>query len=141
MDEFYAQSASRHLHDAGLLLGQRRWDNAVYLAGYVVECAFKQLVQAYLGSPAAKAYCHDLGALQCDAMNLLRTLFPQLERSLPASRTTGTVLDTDHPARRYARSDRWTETEANDAVQRAGEILAEVIPPLVLDGLLNAGDV
>ncbi len=141
MAEFFAQSAARHLHDAQLLIASGRWDNAVYLAGYVVECSFKELVKAHLGEDAAKAYCHDLGALQGEAMALLRAMFPQLEPKLPATRTAGTVLETDHPVRRYSKTGRWNETEAKDAVRRAGEIHAEVIPPLVLDGLLSAGDV
>lgn len=141
MAEFFAQSAGRHLFDAQLLLANSRWDNAVYLAGYVVECSFKELVKAYLGEDAAKAYCHDLADLQGEAMTLLRTFFPRLEHKLPASRTAGTVLETDHPVRRYSKNDRWSETEATDAVRRAAQIHAEVIPPLVLDGLLSAGDI
>jgi HEPN domain-containing protein len=137
MAELFAQSAARHLRDAQLLIANKRWDNAIYLAGYVVECSFKELVKAHLGNAAAKAYCHDLGALQGDAMDMLRALFPFLERGIPISRTAGTVLETDHPERRYSQNGRWTESEAIEAVQRAGEIHAEVIPPLVLDGLLN----
>jgi HEPN domain-containing protein len=141
MTEFFAQSAARHLHDAQFLLADNRWDNAVYLAGYVVECSFKELVQVHLGSTAAKVYCHDLGALQGEAMRLLRILFPLLEFALPATRTDGTVLDVDHPVRRYSRNNRWTATEARDAVKRAGEIQMEVVSSLVLDGLLSSKDI
>jgi hypothetical protein len=35
--ESFPQAASRHLQDAKILLDKQRWDNAVYLAGYVVE--------------------------------------------------------------------------------------------------------
>jgi HEPN domain-containing protein len=141
MAEFFAQSAARHLLDAQFLISANRWDNAVYLAGYVVECSFKELVQTYLGSVAARAYCHDLGDLQGDAMGLLRTLFPFLEHKLPARRTAGTVLETDHPERRYSANGRWTESEAREAVRTASEIYAEVIPSLVLDGLLRAEEI
>jgi len=43
MQESFSNSAGRHLQDAQLLLAEQRWDNAVYLAGYVVECSFKVL--------------------------------------------------------------------------------------------------
>lgn len=45
MEESFIQAAGRHLHDAKILLVQNRWDNAVYLAGYVVECTFKVVVE------------------------------------------------------------------------------------------------
>ena len=40
MQESFSQAAGRHLQDAKILCEQERWDNAVYLAGYVVECPF-----------------------------------------------------------------------------------------------------
>ena len=44
------------------MLDKQRWDNAVYLAGYVVECGFKVLVEVYIpeGKTAVKKYGHDL---------------------------------------------------------------------------------
>lgn len=44
MQESFSSSAGRHLQDAKALLEYQRWDNAVYLAGYVVECSFKVLI-------------------------------------------------------------------------------------------------
>ena len=44
MQESFSSSAGRHLQDAQILLREKRWYNAVYLAGYVVECSFKVLV-------------------------------------------------------------------------------------------------
>jgi len=38
----FSNSAGRHLQDAQILLGEQRWDNAVYLAGYVVEECFQE---------------------------------------------------------------------------------------------------
>ena len=68
MPDLFGQAAARHLHDSSILLGAGRWDNAVYLAGYVVECSFKLLIQAHLGAAAARAYAHDLGAMQGDVI-------------------------------------------------------------------------
>jgi hypothetical protein len=36
VQESFSQAAGRHLQDAKILCEQERWDNAVYLAGYVV---------------------------------------------------------------------------------------------------------
>lgn len=77
MQESFSNSAGRHLHDAQLLLGEQRWDNAVYLAGYVVECSFKVLVEQHFkhDRDAVKKYGHDLTELEGRAMERLRVLY------------------------------------------------------------------
>lgn len=70
-DDNFQQAAARHLQDAQYLLTQHRWDNAVYLAGYVVECSFKVLVEVYVKN-SAKQYGHNLAELQGKAMERLR---------------------------------------------------------------------
>lgn len=94
LSESFPQAAARHLHDAKILLDKQRWDNAVYLAGYVVECGFKVLVEVYIpeGKTAVKKYGHDLIELQGKAMDRLLLIYPVLMQ-LPASRTMATVLD------------------------------------------------
>ncbi|MEG3847902.1 hypothetical protein QT971_10605 [Microcoleus sp. herbarium19] len=93
MQESFSNSAGRHLQDAQLLLGKQRWDNAVYLAGYVVECSFKVLVEHHFKNDrsAVRKYGHDLSELEGRAMERLRVLYPILDRQLPASRIAGTV--------------------------------------------------
>lgn len=139
LSESFPQAAARHLHDAKILLDKQRWDNAVYLAGYVVECGFKVLVEVYIpeGKTAVKKYGHDLTELQGKAMDRLLLIYPVLMQ-LPASRTMGTVLDQYHPERRYYKSGIWNQTEAKEAVNRAEEIYQEIIPKLVLDGRLSS---
>jgi HEPN domain-containing protein len=143
MQESFSNSAGRHLQDAKILLGEQRWDNAVYLAGYVVECSFKVLVEQYFkhNQGAVKKYGHDLTELEGRAMERLRVLYPILDRQLPASRIVGTILAQDHPERRYAKSPLWTETEAQSAVERAEEIYREIISKLVLDGSISSKDI
>ncbi len=41
----YPEAARKHLQDAVALLSAGRPDGAAYLAGYVVECALKTLLQ------------------------------------------------------------------------------------------------
>jgi len=143
-------SAGRHLQDAQILLTEHRWDNAVYLSGYVVECSFKVLIEQYFNQPSrdrsaakkeAKKFVHDLAKLEGKAMERLRTMYPILDRQLPSSRIDGTVLANDHPERRYAASNLWTEEQATISVERAGEIYKSIIPKLVLDGLILSQDI
>jgi HEPN domain-containing protein len=143
MEESFTNSASRHLQDARTLLKLGRWDNAVYLAGYVVECAFKVLVQQYFDTDrsAAKKYGHDLTALDGIAMERLRVIYPILDRQLPATKLDETVLAKYHPERRYARSGLWGEDEARLAIDRATEIYRDVIIKLVLNGIIDIKDI
>jgi hypothetical protein len=45
----YPDAAGKHLADAEALVAARRYDGAGYLAGYVVECALKSLLQVETG--------------------------------------------------------------------------------------------
>lgn len=143
MQDSFSSSAGRHLQDAQILLKEQRWDNAVYLAGYVVECSFKVLVEQYFkhDQKAATKYNHDLSELEGRLMERLRVIYPVLDKQLPASRIAGTVLAENHPIRRYFKSGHWTEAEVQSAVQRAEEIYREIISKLVLDGLISSKDI
>jgi len=143
VQESFVQAAGRHLQDAKILLRQERWDNAVYLSGYVVECSFKILVEFYFHNDqkAVKKYGHDLTELKGKAMERLRSLYPQLESHIPSVQIEETVLAQNHPERRYAKSKLWTEQEAILAVQRAEDIYQKVIPNLVLDGLISVKNI
>ena len=138
MAESFIQAAGRHLHDAEILLVQHRWDNAVYLAGYLIECTFKVLVEEYINNEACKKFGHDLRELQGKGIERLRIIYPILDAQLPISRTNGTVLTDYHPQRRYFRSGLWNENEAKEAVERAAEIYNEIIPRLILDGKISS---
>ena len=142
MKESFSSSAGRHLQDAQALLEDRRLDNAVYLAGYVVECSFKVLIDLYFehDQGAVKKYGHDLIELDGRAIERLRVIYPILDRQLPTSRIDGTILAKHHPDRRYAKSGMWNEPESILAVKRATEIYCEIIIQLVLDGLIDTQD-
>jgi HEPN domain-containing protein len=143
MGESFIQAAGRHLYDANLLLDEKRWDNAVYLAGYVVECTFKVLVEQYFQADraAVKKYGHDLVELEGKAVERLRVMYPALDRQLPSSRINSTVLAQDHPDRRYAESGLWSEAQAKEAVNRAAEIYRDLIIKMVLDGIIPSKEI
>ncbi|NEP89265.1 MAG: HEPN domain-containing protein [Okeania sp. SIO2C2] len=138
MEESFIQAAGRHLHDAEILLVQNRWDNAIYLAGYVVECTFKVIVEQCINNRTCQKFGHDLTELQDKSIERLRTIYPILDCKLPISRTNGTILVNYHPQRRYFNSGLWNEKEAKEAVQRAAEIYNEIIPRLILDGKISS---
>ncbi|MCL2934975.1 MAG: HEPN domain-containing protein [Trichodesmium sp. MAG_R03] len=137
MKESFIQAAGRHLYDAEILLAQHRWDNAVYVAGYVVECTFKSIVEQYINNEACEKFGHNLRELQGKGIERLRIIYPILDAHLLISRTNGTVLAEDHPERRYFESGLWDELEATEAVKRAAEIYNQIIPRLILDGRIS----
>lgn len=143
MEENFTQAAGRHLYDSKILLERKRWDNAVYLAGYVVECTFKVLVENYfqIDRAAVKKYGHDLVELEGKAMERLRVMYPVLDNQLPSSRINQTVLAQDHPDRRYYQSDLWSESQATEAVNRAAEIYRDIIIKMVLDGIIPSKEI
>jgi len=63
----FAQAAGRHLADSETLAAGSRLDNAVYLAGYVVECSLKAVISHHSSVRDARQYGHDLAALQGQA--------------------------------------------------------------------------
>ena len=57
----YPAAALKHLQDADVLIKGRRFDGAAYLAGYVVECVLKTLIQVETGRAD---HSHDLNVLR-----------------------------------------------------------------------------
>jgi HEPN domain-containing protein len=139
-DDRFAQAAGRHLVDAKVLAAENRFDNAVYLAGYVVECSLKTVISYHLGEAEARRWRHDLTGLQGPALQQLTVLVPHAQVRMPSSGTQGTVLESGHPERRYWASCQWTQEETTVALGRAFEIYRDTVVAMVLDGVLTAGE-
>jgi len=77
--EDYPDAARKHYTDARALMSRRRFDGAAYLAGYVVECLLKTLIQVDRATNApVLEFRHDLNKLSGEALRLA---------ALPSSRT------------------------------------------------------
>jgi len=63
--EDFPEAAEKHLLDSQLLLEKDRFDGAAYLAGYVVECSLKTIIQKENRSVPR---IHDLSKLRADAL-------------------------------------------------------------------------
>ncbi|WP_437951529.1 hypothetical protein WME98_12405 [Sorangium sp. So ce296] len=123
-----------------MLFERQRWDGAVYLSGYVAECSLKLLVERWL-LVVGSEFSHRLGKLEAAAsgargFELLVALSPAM-RPLRLWRTiAGTVLDQDHPDRRYF-TDGWTAHEAESALELASEVYQRTVAEDVLDGRIS----
>ena len=90
----YPEAAGKHMQDSRLLLAGGRHDGAAYLAGYVVECALKTLIQLEAGQVR---YSHDLSGLDLE-LDKLAAQASSLAGKLYLS-AQATVASVDYPQR------------------------------------------
>ena len=136
----FAAAARRHLIDAAVLLHQERWDGAVYLSGYVIECALKELVERWLG-PVGRKFSHELAALESCLLGtgdfeLLVALSPTARPLRLWSQVAGTLAAHKHPVRRYYK-DGWMAQEAESVLELASQVFKSMLVEDMLDGRLS----
>lgn len=136
-DEKYLSAASKHLHDAELLLAADRPDNTAYLSGYVAECAMKGLLGAQHGF-SGSGFGHDLPALSRAAASLAVTLSPVAARYvLPTGPDEASLFSSWHPGLRYNADQTTPEPTARTWLRAANSFHREIILPLRLDGFID----
>lgn len=70
----YRYLAQVRLDEAHVLLRNRRWAGALYVAGYIVECGMKAVIARYNGNTLPPQYLtHDLNCLRQEVVHHLRT--------------------------------------------------------------------
>lgn len=131
----YPDAAGKHMQDSGLLLTGGRHDGAAYLAGYVVECALKTLLQLESGQVR---FSHDLSGLDqeldrlaAQASSLAGRLYLGAQATLRAS----TILNDWRPEQRY-RSPGISSGDAARWHQEAADVYRRTIGQLTLAGMI-----
>lgn len=133
MAEAFGTAAKRHWDDAELLFKEDRVTNSGYLAGYVVECSLKWLVEATEISP--KSLSHDLTALSGDALSLATLLTPSLARyTIPDSAELTDIIAGWSPELRYTDNATISKAKAQAWLRAAEQVYLAVVVKLVLDG-------
>ena len=130
-DNFYA-AAQRHFDDAVFLEQQGRSDNAIYLAGYVQECALKAYLEGSLAQLNARDFSHNIESLGQAAQCFSSAMSIRSPRHLSQALQAGAVLDHGHPHRRYW-PDLWQPQDAEDAIAQAKTLLDDLLWAPVLD--------
>ena len=134
--EDYPEAAAKHLEDAEILLTAGRNDNSAYLAGYVVECALKTLIQI----EQLRTRDHDLDQLSRRAEELAALPGARTAR-YSSTRTPGHAMY-DYggigwqEALRYCASGTIGHEEARSWLEEARDVFDRVIVPLRLDGVI-----
>jgi HEPN domain-containing protein len=136
-DEKYLSAASKHLHDAELLVAAGRPDNAAYLSGYVAECALKGLLHAQHGF-SGRGFGHDLPALSRAATSFAVALSPVVKRYIPpAGPDAASLLSAWAPDMRYQADQTIPEPTARMWLRAANSFHREIIVPMRLDGFTD----
>ena len=131
--ENFADAAARHLDDAMLLKAQRRFDNAAYLSGYVVECAMKAVLAASSMTPQGLG--HELQTISVDAMSLLWIVAPAMRRyEVPASNEVDELIRDWRPDLRYGKSGVFDSVKAEQWTSAANRVFESFVVNSVLDG-------
>jgi HEPN domain-containing protein len=128
----YVHAAFRHADDSRRLHRDGRYDNAVYLAGYVVETTLKAWLVAATGRAQ---YTHNLMTLETQALAAtivgvdIDARFPEA-----AVRTLVTAGWTEQS--RYWSDGSRLEDESRAIQAAVSDVVDRTLVPLVLDGVL-----
>ena len=126
--------AEKHLTDSSLLLDQKRFDNAGYLSGYVVECCLKALLDID-GMPSVKELGHELPLMAGNALMLGYVLAPSRRRyNLAATPDLDLLIRDWKPDSRYEKENTTTPALAESLVRGARAAYEQIVVPMILDG-------
>jgi hypothetical protein len=131
----HPDASGKHLADARVLLAATRSDGAAYLAGYVVECALKSLVQLETGKALRG---HQLATLMAEVS----------AACMAAGAGTARYVTTHVQGVPTARIAVWRETlryqspsmtsrDAQIWVDEADQIYSDTVAAMILDGVIR----
>lgn len=130
----YPEAAGKHLKDASVLISGARNDGTAYLAGYVVECALKTLIQLASRQPY---FSHDLQRLN-STLGTIAALADRRTHAMYASAMTilaGAGVLEWNPEMRY-RAAYVTGSTAGKWLQEATAIYTQIIGDLKMAGTI-----
>jgi len=137
MGDDFASAAERHLNDGSFLVDHGRFDNALYLLGYVVECSLKTVVES--GGGNARSFSHRLGDLREEYLRLAVLMGSAV--SAPSETVEELVKDFEslswNPSHRYRGNGHVNSSMADKARRLAYNIFGNTVVKLRLDGGLS----
>ena len=135
----YPDAALKHLQDAGALQGVDRHDGCSYLAGYVVECSLKAVLQVERGTSSVPKgrRGHDLRSLRSQVAGISRMAGARTSKYVTRAvlALQGASIHKWSPGMRY-QGPRATETDARGWLREAREVYHGTVGAMRLDGLL-----
>ncbi len=134
-DTTFISAAQKHLTDSSLLLDQKRFDNAAYLSGYVVECCLKALLHMD-GMPSVKELGHDLPLMAGNALMLGYALAPSRRRyNLTSTTDLDDLVSNWRPDSRYEKESATVLALAQSRLKGAQTAYEQIGVAMILDGV------
>jgi HEPN domain-containing protein len=132
--EDFFSSALRHFEDSSRLHTMGRIDESAYLAGYVIECGLKKLLEVHRGT-SARGYGHDLRGMTTQGLALAALLAPASARyRIDGIAALAPAMSYWGPDLRYRTSGDVTLSDASLMLEAARDIVRVVLVSLLLDG-------
>ena len=131
MDDF-PKAALKHLEDAQALLQSGRFDGSAYLAGYVVECSLKTMIDV---ENKTVPRIHDLHRLQSKVRTLAVLAGSRTGHLFVAVTQAMNQIHAWRPRMRY-REPYVAAAVAGDWLAEADDVYKKVIGGLTLAGLI-----
>jgi HEPN domain-containing protein len=134
--EDFFSSALRHFEDSSTLYALGRLDEAAYLAGYVIECGLKKLLEVHGGADVrVRRYGHDLRGMTAQALALAAILAPGSARyRIDEIAALVPAMSYWRPELRYWTTGEVGSTNARSMLDAATGVMRVVLVALVLDG-------
>ena len=131
----YPDAATKHLADAKALLGDSRFDGAAYLAGYVVECSLKSILQYETGNAPREhrlnRLANEVAKVTAIATAVTAKYLTPTVQNLPSTSIVGWS-----PEMRY-RSASMSQTDADAWVGEADQFYSDTVASMILDGVIT----
>jgi len=136
--EDFASATVRHWQTTNHLASEGCWQQAAYLAGYVVECALKSLLVCTATTILPKDVGHDLARLVDEALELAWILTPATRRyPIPRINSGQPGIGEWRSEHRYERTYFLPEKRFRQIVSEAQVVGSSVLIGLVLDGVIE----
>ena len=140
----YRDTAYCMYEDVQILHEKHRWFNCCYLAGYVVECYSKLLLDNAISSGittqkgAVKDYGHNINVMKIDLINILSISTQILSKyCIDLNLECNSIITEWNPNKRYeAESGTWSQEEKANAFKHELEIVINQIKNMQLDGVI-----
>jgi len=132
----YPEAAKKHLKDSKVLMIAECYDGAAYLAGYVVECTFKTMIQLEIGNVK---HIHDLSGLSTNVLYLAKTPGIRTARYAPKeplSETLCSFINGWKVTMRYQPDGSVPPANAQEWLSEAETVYNSIIVPMRLDGVI-----
>jgi len=136
--EDYAAASARHFGSAQLLFDCDRFDCAVHLAGFAVECALKcwlsdALSNLVAGDGDMEIRTHDLSRLAGGDLAWASAVLASSTLASWIGHLESRSIAQSHPERRYWQDHHWTAVDAEDCVALARQLLDDAVLGPMLD--------